>query len=89
MPDQLQAADVWAYESRKYVSDVLIDQQPDGQRWQYEMLIRGGRSQVWGFPPERLDALATMMRADSAQASSLSSSVLGGDVWLWRREDTT
>ncbi len=58
---ELQAADVWAYESRKYVSDVLIDEQPDEKRWQLELLRRGQRMSVFGFPESSLDKLLTWL----------------------------
>jgi hypothetical protein len=59
---QLQAADVWAYESRKYVTDVLINKRRDGQRWQYELLRDTKRMNIRGFPPESLDKLVLLMR---------------------------
>jgi hypothetical protein len=60
----LQAADVWAYESRKHVTEVLIDERPDCQRWQFEILRQTGRINISGFPPEALDRLAATMRED-------------------------
>jgi hypothetical protein len=68
---QLQAADVWAYESRKYVSDVLIDGRPDGQRWQFEILRATGRNIIRGFPPESLDKLAAWLREDSDKKKAI------------------
>jgi hypothetical protein len=61
---QLQAADLWAYESRKHVSEVLIDKRPDGNRWQFEILRKTGRINISCFPPEALDRLAAIMRED-------------------------
>jgi len=61
---QLQAADAWAYESRKWVSDVKIDKHPDGQRWQFEIFRKTGRINIDGFGPENLDRLASFMRDD-------------------------
>jgi hypothetical protein len=59
---QLQAADVWAYESRKYVTDMLIDNRPDRARWQYGLLEETKRMNIKGFPPESLDRLAVVVR---------------------------
>ena len=61
---ELQTADVWAYESRKWVSDVLIDKRPDGQRWQFEIFQKMGRIDISGFEPDCLDRLASDMRED-------------------------
>lgn len=61
---QLQAADAWAYESRKHVSDVLIDKRHDGQRWQFELFRETARINISGFAPECLDRLASAMRED-------------------------
>jgi hypothetical protein len=61
---QLQAADSWAYESRKHVGDVLVDGKPDGQRWQFEIFRGMNRINISGFPPESLDRLALAMRED-------------------------
>jgi hypothetical protein len=61
---QLQAADVWAYESRKYVSDILVAKRTDGPRWQFEILRNTGRMQVSGLPADSLDAIVAAMRED-------------------------
>jgi hypothetical protein len=60
---QLQAADVWAYESRKWISDVKIDRRPDGGRWQFE-LLNTGRNRISAFEAESLDRLILAMRND-------------------------
>lgn len=59
---QLQAADSWAYESRKWASDVLIRKIPDGERWQFKLLNETGRHQISGFPDEKLDELIAFLR---------------------------
>jgi hypothetical protein len=59
---QLQAADVWAYESRKWVSDVKIDKRPD-DRWQFKLLMESGRNKIYGFPEESLDSLLSIARS--------------------------
>lgn len=59
---QLQAADVWAYESRKWVTDVLIKTLPDGERWQFKLLNETARHRIAGFPEEKLDDLIAFLR---------------------------
>jgi hypothetical protein len=53
---------VWAYESRKYVSDVLIDKRPDSQRWQYLKHCVRPDNNISGFEASSLDRLAEIMR---------------------------
>jgi hypothetical protein len=66
---QLQAADVWAYESRKHVSNVLIDHRQDAERWQYRLLCESGRNVIYGFPDESLDQLISIMHSASKRES--------------------
>jgi len=65
----LQAADVWAYESRKYVSDVLINKHPSGARWQFEIFGKTKRFGIRGFPPEQLDELNLLMKNKTADSN--------------------
>lgn len=51
---QLQAADIFAYESRKWVSDVKLCGLPDS-RWQWHVLRDTTRVGVWGLTGESLD----------------------------------
>jgi hypothetical protein len=64
---QLQAADVWAYESRKYVSEILIDKRLAGERWQFKLLGESGRNVISGFPDESLDSLVSIMRSAKSE----------------------
>jgi len=54
---ELQAADVWAYESRKYLSDVIVNHRPD-DRWQYKLLKDSGRMRIDGCTADSVMRLA-------------------------------
>ena len=58
---------MWAYESRKYVSEILIDKRLAGERWQFKLLGESGRNVISGFPDESLDSLVSIMRSAKSE----------------------
>jgi hypothetical protein len=61
----LQAADSWAYESRKYVSEIIIDKRSTTPRWQFQVFLDTGRPRVRGFEDKGLDALVEYMHSQT------------------------
>jgi hypothetical protein len=57
---ELQAADCWAYESRKYISDVTYSKLTE--RWQMTLFKNAGRFNIQGYPEEQLQKLIARLR---------------------------
>ncbi len=65
---ELQAADCWAYESRKYISDVTYSN--FAERWQMSLFRESGRYNIQGYPEEQLNNLiARLKRGDNVPRS--------------------
>jgi hypothetical protein len=58
---ELQAADAWAYESRKYISESVLRDYPI--RWQMQMFMDSGRFNISGYQKEQILGVATAIEA--------------------------
>jgi len=67
----LQAADTWAYESRKHVADVLYLKHPE--RWQFSLFKNAARFNIKGYPEaELLKLIAKYEQGDDERPESSS-----------------
>jgi hypothetical protein len=58
---ELQAADVWAYESRKHVADAVL--QTYAERWQFALFKKAGRFNVEGQTSETMPRFVAALRS--------------------------
>jgi len=59
---ELQAADTWAYESRKFATDTAINKNPE--RWQMRLFKHAGRFNVVGYTKETLPRLIASLERE-------------------------
>ena len=60
----LQAADAWAYEARKHISDHLVSKRPS--RWQFDKFISAKRFNVCGYEDTTMPKMLARVKEEWA-----------------------
>jgi hypothetical protein len=64
---ELQAADLWAYEARKNISDSVL--QPHSERWQLTLFKEAGRFNLQGYTENELPRMIERMEREADEAA--------------------